>query len=54
MNTKENTLMIHVVPTGTYPVYIYADQIGFGVQIFGAYCLHIPHNNPNTEIQYFN
>ena len=36
VNTKENTLMIHVVLTGTYPVYIYADQIAFGLQTFGA------------------
>ena len=36
VNTKENTLMIHVVPTGTYPGYIYADQIGFGLQTFGV------------------
>ena len=33
VNTKENTLMVHVVPTGTY---IYADQIGFGLQTFGS------------------
>ena len=36
VNTKENTLMIHAVPTRTYPVYIYANQIGFGLQLFGA------------------
>ena len=36
VNTKENTLMIHVVPTGTYPFYIYADQFRFGLQTFGA------------------
>ena len=36
VNTKENTLMIHVVPNGTYPVYKYANQIGFGLQIFRA------------------
>ena len=53
VNTKENTsIMIHVVPTGTYPVYTYANQIGFGLQTFEAQCLHIPRNNPNTEIQY--
>ena len=36
VNTKENTLMIHVVPTGTYPAYKYGIQIGFGLQTFGA------------------
>ena len=36
VNTKENTLKIHVVPNGTYPVYKYANQIGFGIQTFGA------------------
>ena len=34
VNTKENTSMIHVVPTGTYPVYIYTNQTGFGLQTF--------------------
>ena len=34
VNTKENTL--NVVSTGTYPVYKYANQIGFGPQTFGA------------------
>ena len=51
MNAKENTLIIHVVPTGTYLVYRYADQIGFGLQTFGGRFLNIPHNNPNTKIQ---
>ena len=36
VNTKENSLMIHVVPTGTNPVYIYANQIGFSMQNFVA------------------
>ena len=36
VNTKENALMIHVVPTGTYPVSICANQIGFGLRTFGA------------------
>ena len=48
VNTKESTLMIHAVPTGIYPVYKYANHIGFGLQTFGALYLHIPHNNPNT------
>ena len=36
VNAKENSLMIHVVPTETYPVYKYASYIGFGMQTFGA------------------
>ena len=56
VNTKETTKEIHVVPTGTYPVYKYANQIGFGLQTFGAYCLHIPKTIPihklNTVIKY--
>ena len=36
VNTNENTLMIHVVPTGTYPGYKYANQIRFFLQTFRA------------------
>ena len=36
VNTKENTLMIHVVSTGTYQVHNYANQIEFGLQTFRA------------------
>ena len=36
VNTKENTSMIHVVSTGTYPVYIHANQTGIGLQTFRA------------------
>ena len=44
VNTKENTLMIHVVPAGTFPIYIYANQIGLGLQTFGAYWM--PSHSP--------
>ena len=36
VNTKENTLMINVVPTETYLVYKHVYQIGFGLQTFEA------------------
>ena len=55
MNTKDNTLMIHVVPSGTYPVYKYANQIGFGLQISEhnafTFAITIPTQKSNIVIK---
>ena len=48
VNTKENTLRFLLSLLGHTQFYKYANKIGFGLQTFGAHCLQIPYNNPNT------